>query len=298
MDRKDDRFFSIIQLATVCVFWGRAWQHFFWDAPLRTLFWDQQQLSWIVEGIFQTPWQTYVESPWTDQGIMTLQVGFGFLYLLAGIAAMCIRFMPVVFRSLIWIGALGLIFLAILYWKSRFFKLGQLLEYSLQAGTPILLIIMRRKEQTTPSLLAAFLLLTAVTFISHGLYAIGYYTRPGDFTAMVMSGLGLSELQAGWMLDAAGVLDFVVAAIIFLPGWPRKIGLIYCIIWGFATSLARIWAHFYPEFWMESLHQWTHEFVLRAPHFLVPLALYYWYYWFGRERKRTRQGRRVKVQGS
>ena len=58
----------------------------------------------------------------------------------------------------------------------------------------------------------------AVTFISHGLYALNYYPRPGHFTEMVMDILGVKEATAILFLNVAGILDFVIAVGIFIKG--------------------------------------------------------------------------------
>lgn len=282
-NERDARFFLLAQLATIAVFWGRAYQHFFWDVPLRSLFWDEQLWSWVVEDLGGMAWEQYVVSPQIEQGILTTQLIFGVVYFLAGLVALFIHQLRPAFRTLIWLGVISLICLSLLYWKSRFFKVGQFFEYSLQVGTPVLLILMKRKEQATPSILFVFLILTSFTFISHGLYAVGFYPRPGNFTSMIMASLGFTDATANILLYAAGITDFVVASAIFFPGLVRKIGLVYCSIWGFLTAFARIWAHVQWDFFAAGMHQWAYEFIVRAPHFLIPMGLLYWY---GRQPRR------------
>ena len=117
------------------------------------------------------------------------------------------------------------------------------------------------------------LVATALTFTCHGLYALGIYPRPALFLSMTMSILDFSETQAITFLVAAGLADFVASFLLFFKGLWRASALTYCVLWGAATALARIWAHFQPEWWMEATGQWLHETVLRFPHFLIPLLL-------------------------
>ena len=121
-----------------------------------------------------------------------------------------------------------------------------------------------------------------LTFIGHGVFAIGMpseitwlnHARPGKFTEMTMLCLGLeSEATAGRLLLAAGILDFVVVVLLFLRGWPRFVGLVYMVAWGFATALARPWSYYEPTAAADSLMRWIPEMIYRAPHFGIPLCL-------------------------
>ena len=175
-----------------------------------------------------------------------------------------------------------LVFLAFLYSKEQDFRTGLLIEYALQAGAPLFFFYYLKRPEITTRLDKLMRLAVALTFVGHGLYAIGYYPRPGNFSTMVINSLGVSLDTANGIIWTAGLLDFIVALWVILPVPWRRIPLAYCAIWGFVTALARIWAYFYPEFWMDSLHQWAFEFVYRAPHFLIPLALFL----YAKERKR------------
>lgn len=267
-------FFLLVQTAAVCVFAGRAYQHLFWDAPFRSILWSEDWMSWIVEGIFKTPWSEYVRNPETDIFIQNLIVGHGWFYLCCAVVAVFVRGLPKLLHYLLLLGALLLTVLAFMYTKEKFFHLGQFLEYSLQVSSPILLWYMVRNPNL-PDRRFIFIvkLLIALTFTCHGLYALNYYPRPGNFTQMCLSILPITEAQAFQFLNFAGVMDFILAVGIFLPF--RKVvlySLAYAVFWGFFTSIARVWANFYFDFWQDSLHQWIWETVMRFPHFLIPFA--------------------------
>jgi len=271
--------FRILQLAAFTVFLGRAYQHLFWDVPYRSLLWDEGLLRPLVESWFGVSWEDYVTNLSVDRSIVLVkQIVGGFLLLCAALVALGKK-TPVYLR---WTWLLGAFFLAVqalLIWKEKFYNAGQLMEYTLQVGSPVFFYwLLRRKGDLRADMLWVFRIAIALTFIGHGLYAIGYYPRPGYFIFMVMRSLDVSDTFAVELLTVAGVADFIVALLILLPVRSLVvIGLSYCVIWGFLTTLARIWAYWTLNFWWDSLHQWGYETVFRFPHFLVPLAVLGWF---------------------
>ena len=117
------RLFLILQIAAVCVFLGRAWQHLFWDAPFRTLLWDEGWMKGIIQGVFKMDWQTYVRSAAVDQGIQTAIRITGIFYVLGALAAIFINQLKRWAYYILYIGAIALMFLAFLEFKERFFFL-------------------------------------------------------------------------------------------------------------------------------------------------------------------------------
>lgn len=268
--------FRLVQIATICVFLGRAWQHLVWDAPFRTLLWDENWMSGIVEGIFNTSWNDYITSPEVDAGVQTAIKSFGVFYLICAVMAIFIKKWKRIASAFMFLGSLALIFLALLYCKERFFSVGQFLEYSLQFSSPILLYLCVKQASIRPSLIFWMKVAIAFTFVCHGLYAIGYYPRPGYFTEMTMLILGVSENTAISFLKVAGILDFIIGVGIFLPNKIAKWIMLYAVIWGGLTTLARVVAYVEMDYLWETANQWVFESVYRVPHFAIPLAV--WYY--------------------
>lgn len=274
--KKFQEIFFIVQLATIAVFLGRAWQHIVWDAPFRTLLWDEAWMGNILPWFSDMPYEEFITSMEIDEEIQNWIKGFGWFYIGCALVAIFIKKIPRFLTYILWIGALSLMALAFLYCKEKFFQWGQFWEYSLQFGSPIFLFFLWQKKQFNRPLILTMKIAIAITFVSHGLYALNYYPRPGHFTQMVIDILNVQEDTAVYILNVAGVLDFALAIGIFMKGKVAKVALGYAILWGLATTLARIWGHFYLDMMEDTLNMWVHEAVYRMPHFLIPLAVLWW----------------------
>lgn len=268
--------FLLLQIAVVAVFVGRAWQHLYWDAPYRVLLWDEDWMKPIIEGVFEISWEKYVTNLNIDQGIQYFIRFTGGYYVLGAVAAIFIQKFKKIAIVILWIGASSLAFLAFLYAKDRFFQVQQFLEYALQWSAPAFLILIYKKKALTPKLIFWMKIATAFTFICHGMYAIGWgnVQRAMEFTQMTISILHISESNAILFLRVAGLLDFLVGVLIFLPGKVSTSALAYCVVWGFITAIARLWANFYPGQFPNFLLQTLHEGLYRFPHFLIPAIIF------------------------
>ena len=206
--KKFQKLFLFVQLATVAVFLGRAWQHIIWDAPYRTLLWDEDWMSGILPWLSSMTYEEFITSVDMDDRIQSWIKGTGWFYLLCAIVAIFIRRIPKILSHLLWLGGLSLVFLAFLYCKEKFFQWGQFWEYSLQFGAPFFLFYLWKEQKANERFIFVIKVAIAITFISHGLYALNYYPRPGNFTQMVIDIFGVSEQTAIYFLNLAGILDF------------------------------------------------------------------------------------------
>ncbi len=266
----------LVQIATVCVFAGRAYQHLFWDAPFREFLWDPFWMKSFVEKILGMSWEQYVTHPAGDVWIQRLIFAEGIFYTLCTAAAIFIRRLPTGAKWLLWVGSANLVILAFLYQKDHFYHVGQFFEYTLQFTSPVFLLLILKKKSITPGMVFWMKVALALTFTCHGLYALGYYPRPGTFYVMTHHIFGFGQTGMVHFLNLAGALDLLIAGGVFIPWRGARWLLAYAAVWGLLTSLARICGNFFWEFPLESLHQWTHEAVVRLPHFLIPLALFLW----------------------
>lgn len=272
-DKYQQLIFRILQIAVIGVFVGRAWQHLLWDAPFRAVLWDEKLMSNFVTNWLSMSWEDYVRSESIDNSIQNIIKGFGWFYLFLAVLTVFIKKIPNYLRSFLWLGSLSLMLLAFIYMKSKFNVIGQFFEYSLQFSAPIFLLLFLTKNYAPEKLLPFLKAAISLTFLCHGLYAVGYYPRPMNFVQMTISTFGCSEEFAHTYLTVAAWFDFIVAILIWFKPKIALPALYYCVFWGFVTSAARIVGNFYPEFWMEILSKWTPEVLYRIPHFLVPLAV-------------------------
>jgi hypothetical protein len=256
------------------LFVGRAWQHLFWDAPFRTLLWDRQWMEGIILALRGGTWQEYVSSRAADRMIQTVIMGFGVFY---SVMAVLTLFVNERIKKVNWlyiIASVSLIILALLYSKEKFFHAGQFIEYTIQFTLPVIFILFATRKIAQSKLRIILKIAIALTFTAHGLYAVGFYPRPGVFVDMVINIFNISEAGAILFLNIAGILDFLISIAIFIPRI-SKIAILYAVLWGGLTALARTWANYYWNFPLESLHQHLYETLYRLPHMLVPLALFY-----------------------
>ncbi|MGB0523088.1 MAG: hypothetical protein ACPGJS_09015 [Flammeovirgaceae bacterium] len=263
-------------LALLCffLFLGRSYQHLFWDAPYRTLLWDEAWLEGMVNW-FGLDWKSYVTSAQADRTIQLFIKLTGILYLVC--ALICLAMQNGRFKRLqpiLKMGILSLAFLFFLTTKERFFHIGQFLEHSAQLISPILLLYLVNQKLSMEKFQRLLKIAIALTFSCHGLYAIGYYPRPGVFVDMTINIFGCSEAFAHQFLWWAGLLDFVVALFLFIPH-PKfqKTAIYYTLIWGLVTALARTVAFVDWSFPLQTLHQNLYQTIFRLPHAGLPFIL-------------------------
>ncbi len=271
---KNSKALLLLKVSVFLIFIGRAWQHLFWDAPYRSFFWDESLLKLVITGIFTISWKDYVTSSTTDNFIQGIIRSNGILYLIAALCVITInKTNKKILKFPIILGGVSLIILAVLLTKEKFYHGAQFFEHSIQFGLPFVLLY-GYKNFDQEKLILVLKILIAVTFFSHGLYAFGFYPVPGTFVDMVIQIFGCSESVAITFLYIAGIIDFVLAVLIFVPK-TSTYALWYAVGWGILTALARITANFYVEFPLQSIHQNLHETVYRLPHGLTPLVVIY-----------------------
>lgn len=250
---------------------ARAWQHAFWDVPLRALLWNETLMTQPVRLLLGWDWATYSGSLAVNAWIARISGAMGLLYALAAIAAL--RVQPQRPQRSDWalpVASGMLAGLAALTWLEHFQTLGQWLEFGLQVVAPLLLFGYNRWPMARLRTLARVAI--TLTFVGHGLYAFGVYPVPWHFIEMTMAGFQLSQADSVTLLRIAGLLDFVAALALWWPPAQRA-ALWYCCIWGFMTAIARIYTHWDAWAVAESLHRWGFETLYRLIHGGIPLWL-------------------------
>jgi hypothetical protein len=270
---KDLQILAILKISLILVLLGRAYQYFFFSAPFMNLYYYAEFLKPYIERKTGLLWHDFLSLPEIDVYTDYAIYGFGGLFLFT---IPCVSILDR--KNYKWLqvpilaSGIGLIFLAVLLTISNNNKVGQFFEYSLQFTLPFLLLCFISYDKVKDNLLLILKVLIAFTFVGHGLYAIGYYPVPGYFVDMVIRVFNCSESVARTFLNIAGILDLVIAIGLFLPN-KRIVSycLVWAVIWGFSTAIARVVGNFYPHFILRSLHQTVFEMVYRVPHGLIPV---------------------------
>jgi len=276
----------LLRVSTFLLFIGRAWEHIYWEGPFRNFFYNPHGFGKVLEWLTGSTLQEIYRDHFYEHLIDNVSVGVGIVYALAGIATL---FYSPSRKILKWIIGLGVFCLALTFYGffvDKHFLYGTLFEYSAQFFTPILFIWVCAGVRENRTLFVAKIAIS-VTFICHGLFAIGYYPQPGNFADMLIIGFGMQEDVARAALIDIAWLDFVFAGIVMIPFhlmyrkevWSKILKIIfivlvsYGIIWGFMTSIARFYTHFNSQFIWQSFEGFFHAFLVRLPHGILPLII-------------------------
>lgn len=266
------QFILVLKISAIAVLIGRAWQFLFWDAPYRALLWDESLMIPIIEGWFNMKWEDWASSEIVNQNIQ-LSIRFtGVLYVIGIIMILLVNKKRKWPDIILWINVFFLFLLAVLQTKEVFYHVGQFFENSSQVGVIIILISFLRRWLSEKKLLLFIKILIGLTFFSHGLYAINYYPRPGVFVDLMLNTLGTSESFAHSLIFIVGVIDIVIAMMLFIPSF-SKISLWYAFFWGLITAFVRVIANTYLDFFWSSMHQSWYLTSYRLVHGLLPLSL-------------------------
>lgn len=264
----------LLKISVFTIFIGRAYQHIFWDVPYRAILWYENIMSPLL-GIFDIQWSAFVNDTAVDTKIQVVIKGIGVLYLIAAILVLQLdevskkgskRFIKcIIFWQFV---------VVFLFTKESFFQIGQYFEHSLQLGLPLLLLYAYSSSYVKEKAILILKILIAITFLSHGLYAFGFYPVPGNFIDMTISIFGVSEEIARTFLWIAGAIDVLILPLLFVDK-VMKIVVMYAVFWGLLTALARIVANFSMDFPLQTLHQYGFETIVRLCHGLGPLLLFF-----------------------
>ncbi|SEE03982.1 hypothetical protein SAMN04487765_1190 [Tenacibaculum sp. MAR_2010_89] len=265
---------NFLKISTFFIFSGRAYQHLFWDAPYRSVFWDQQLLEPIINFVFNTSWQSYVTNLNTDHAIQFLTKSIGGLYTVCAIISLTITETSKKWQlTILKLGAVSIVVLAMLITKNKFYHLIMFFEHAIQFGVPIALIYYL-KTRNIHQLIFKLKIFIALAFTCHGMYAIGvFYPLPGNFVTMTLNILPITETSAKNLLFIAGIIDFIIAIGLFIPKVAKTM-LLYACFWGFITAFARIISGLSYDVSLSIMHQYMYLVLYRIPHGLIPLLVY------------------------
>lgn len=251
---------------------GRSYQHLFFEGPYRAFFLDETLFGYW-QGLFSDEsWLDFTNSHLADQRIRIYTRVMGLLWLATAIVFLFYnRLSAKISWSLAIISSFGLMFYGACSYLNMGYQSAQWIEHTAQILMPLLAVWVQQTKGSDVFWLLTAKVAIALTFIGHGLYAMGYFPVPGNFVYMTHTILGTSDEVSKDFLYVAGILDLLAAALLFVPKADR-LALLYCVFWGFVTALARPVTYLVPNhlFWL-TMHQTIFEFLVRVPHFMLPL---------------------------
>ena len=273
---KKIKLISLVKLCAFTVFIGRAYQLYFFGGPYRAILWDENLLTPIVEGVFGYTWFEYATSAKVNTWIESFTKLNSFVLLMAGLC--CLFWNMFNFKSLkrfiVGLGLILLVFLGICMVKDRNYDFLQLFELSIQLTAPFLLWKNITMNPENKKLILWLKVAIVLTFIPHGMLAMGFPYRPGHFIDMTIIILGVNETQATQFLFVVGFLDVLLALLVFIPKL-SKYALWYMITWGFLTAFARLVSGFNTDFISSSIHGSGYLTIYRLAHGIIPLIVLY-----------------------
>jgi hypothetical protein len=268
----------LLVLSCSLVLFGRGYQYLFWDTPIRALMWHQDWIEPLVN-LFGVEWTTYASSPTVDKTLNLFSRLCGWMFLLASVLVWFYDRYQKWIAVFLKISFGLLLFIFLLEFKDNWYRIGYFIEHSIQLFAPLMLISVKQNGFTNKNNYW-LQIVTALTFIGHGLYAIGYYSIPGEFIDMIYYTLKIDEPKAIMFLKYVGIADIVLGLYLLLPfAVMYKLQvvstplLVYLIVWGFFTALARIYTGLSMSITTDTFHQELYKFLFRIPHAMYPLVL-------------------------
>lgn len=242
----------LLKAASVLIFVSRAWQHMVWN----------EALTKSILNILEQPGAD------TENIIQKLLPVLGATYILCVFSSLKIKKLYSIHSGILIWGGANLLLLNYIDFLNKSQTLGIFIEHTIQWITPFLLLLNFKLSAKT--FLPLLKISVVLTFVGHGLFALGYYDVPGHFIAMVTKLTPIEGLAGALVfLKIAGIMDVILSIGIFIPKM-RLFFLWYATVWGLLTALARYGAFFDFHLILSSTGAWLHETILRLPHSIIP----------------------------
>lgn len=268
-----DRILTLcLRLGAFLCFAGWTWTHLYWEGPYGVLLWNEATFA-LAERI-GIDWDEFVGSGAGDGLVQEWIGGIGWLYLACTALALTVKKKSRIQMGFLIAGSGLLLVLAYAKYVASLRQLPMFVEHGGQVLIPVLLVMALALGARHCVTVITAMVALVMTFAGHGCYAMGWWPTPGTFYAMTSVILRADHDTAELFLRVAGVLDFAVCVGILFPV-TRVPCVLYAAAWGFLTALARPVAGMSLDLNYWGADQFLHEAVLRAPHFLIPLYLFF-----------------------
>ena len=160
---------------------GRAWEHLFWQGKLVYKVYDELFIRWIMETFTSNSWQGFlVDKKINPKYIVNLRI-IGTLYALLAFMVIFSSSYLRKFKEALLLGCLGYIALIMSQFMASSFHIHSPFELALQFSIPLFLYVSLKHEVIPKGWITIIKISVAVTFISHGLYALYIFPIPESF---------------------------------------------------------------------------------------------------------------------
>lgn len=262
----------VIRLGACLCFAGWTWVHFYWEGPYGVLLW--QDFTFELASRYGIDWDEFVGSGADDGFVQKWLARVAWLYLLCTVLTLTAGKRSWIQMMALLGGSGLLVVLSYAKYVAVQRQPPMFVEHGGQILIPVLLVLALaqgvRHRLTVATAIVAFVMI----FVGHGSYALDFWPAPATFHAMTCVILHVEYETAQILLRIFGVLDFLVCVGIFIPLLRRTCAL-YAAAWGFLTAIARPVASMSWGLNYWGADQYLHEVVLRAPHILIPLYLFF-----------------------
>ncbi len=262
-----------LRLGAFFCFAGWTWVHFYWEGPYGILLW--QDSTYALAEQFGISWDEYVGTGANDGLVQKWIYQVAWLFLACSILTLTVRKKSRIQMAALIGGSGLLVILSYAKYLAAQKQLPMFIEHGGQMLIPVILVTalalgVRHRLTVRTAMLALIM-----TFVGHGCFALGFHwLTPANFYGMTSVILHVEYDTARIFLRVAGILDLAVCIGIFIP-FLRRSCVLYAAVWGFMTALARPVAGMSTSLNYWGVDQFLHELFLRAPHFMIPLYLFF-----------------------
>ena len=268
--QNENRLILLLRLGAFLCLAGWTWNHFYFTNPIDVLFWTEG--TYRLYESMGGDWASFTGTGANDGFVANIMKFLAWVFLICAIGTLTVRKTSTHQMGILWLGSFMLTVLSYALYIDKKRQLPMFIEHGGQMLMPILLYAALyygvKHHITVRIAIVAFIM----TFAGHGAYALNLWPTPGNFTAMttIITGWELRTIKV--LLYTAGVLDVLICLAIFYKKF-RVPAAIYAALWGLATALARPMSGMSTDLIYFGADHHIHQFVLRAPHIIIPLYL-------------------------
>lgn len=271
----DSLLLLLLRIGAFCCFAGWAWVHFYWEGPYGILLW--QDGSYALAERLGISWEEFVGTGADDGTIQKWLGRIGWLFLICAVVTLTVRKKSRIQMAILIGGSGLLVVLSYAKYLAAQRQIPMFVEHGGQMLIPVILVLALAAGVGHRATVITAMVAVILTFAGHGVYALGYHwPTPANFFGMTTIILHVDSGTARGILQVAGVFDLLVCLGLLIPiAAVRRGAALYAAVWGFLTAIARPVAGMSMDLNYWGADQYLHEAVLRAPHFMLPLFLFF-----------------------